>query len=45
MGDTTFLAIFTYRNHFTLWIDHKPLEWLVIILDAYGRMGRWNNNF
>jgi hypothetical protein len=22
-------------------IDHKPLEWLAIISDAYGQRGRW----
>jgi hypothetical protein len=30
-------------KHFILHIDHKPLEWLVIIFDAHGRRGRWVN--
>ncbi len=37
------MALFIYRNHVTLWIDHKPLEWFVTILDVYGRRGRWIN--
>jgi len=32
-----------HKNHFTLRIDHKPLEWLATILDAYGRRGKWIN--
>jgi hypothetical protein len=24
-------------------MDHKPLEWLVIVFDAYKRRGRWIN--
>jgi hypothetical protein len=32
-----------YCNHFTLKIDHKPLEWLVTVSNAYGRGGRWIN--
>jgi hypothetical protein len=30
-----------HRNHFTLKIDHKPLEWLAIVSDVHGRKGRW----
>jgi hypothetical protein len=30
-----------HRNHFTLKIDHKPLEWLATMSDAHGRRGRW----
>ncbi len=36
---------YLFRNHFTLQTDHKPLEWLVIVLDAYGRQGWWVNTF
>jgi hypothetical protein len=32
---------YLHRNHFTLRTDHKPLEWLVTLLDAHGRRGRW----
>jgi hypothetical protein len=28
---------YLYGNRFTLKINHKPLEWLAIISDAYGR--------
>jgi hypothetical protein len=28
-------------NHFLLWIDHKPLEWLTIVSNAHGRKGKW----
>ncbi len=28
-------------NHFTLKIDHKPLEWLATVSDANGKRGRW----
>ncbi len=31
-----------YHNHFTLCIDHKPLEWMATMLDAYG-IRRWIN--
>ncbi len=34
---------FLHRNNFTLKIGHKPLEWLAIVLDAYGWKGRWIN--
>jgi hypothetical protein len=34
---------YLYCNHFTLQTDHKPLEWLVIISNAYGGRGRWIN--
>jgi hypothetical protein len=30
-----------HQNHFILSTDHKPLEWLATMLDAYGRRGRW----
>jgi hypothetical protein len=33
-----------YHSHFTLYIDHKPLEWMATIFDAYGRR-RWINMF
>jgi hypothetical protein len=32
---------YLYQIPFLLCIDHKPLEWLAIVLDAYGRKGRW----
>jgi hypothetical protein len=32
-----------YHNHFTLKIDHKPLEWLVVLFNVYGRRGTWIN--
>jgi len=32
---------YLYQTPFLLRTDHKPLEWLVIVLDAYGRRGRW----
>jgi hypothetical protein len=32
---------YLHRNHFILRMDHKPLEWLAIVLDAHGRRGRW----
>jgi hypothetical protein len=32
---------YLHRNHFTLKMDHKPLEWLAIVLHAHGRRGRW----
>jgi hypothetical protein len=28
-------------NHFVLWINHKPLEWLTTMSDAHGRKGKW----
>ncbi len=34
---------FLHRNNFTLKIGHKSLEWLAIVLDAYGWKGRWIN--
>jgi len=34
---------YLYWNRFTLHTDHKPLEWLVTMSDAYGRRGRWIN--
>jgi hypothetical protein len=34
---------FLHKNHFTLKIDHKPLEWLAMVLDAYGQRGCWIN--
>jgi len=30
-----------HQTPFLLRIDHKPLEWLAIVLNAYGRRGRW----
>lgn len=32
---------FLCHNHLTLKIDHKSLEWLAIVFDAYGQRGRW----
>jgi len=32
---------YLHRTHFTLRTDHKPLEWLAIVVDAHGRRGRW----
>jgi hypothetical protein len=32
---------YLHRNHFTLRIDHKPLEWLAMVSNAHGRRGRW----
>jgi hypothetical protein len=32
---------YLHRTHFTLRMDHKPLEWLAIVSDAHGRRGRW----
>ncbi len=34
---------YLYCNHFTFRIDHKPLEWLTMASDAYGKKGRWIN--
>ncbi len=31
------------KNHFTLRTDHKPFEWLAIVLDTYKRKGKWIN--
>jgi hypothetical protein len=30
-----------HKNHFTLKSDHKPLEWLAMVSNAYGIQGRW----
>ncbi len=32
---------YLHRSHFVLRTDHKPLEWLATMSDAYGRRGRW----
>ncbi len=32
---------YLYRNHFVFKTYHKPLEWLVVVSNAYGRRGRW----
>ncbi len=32
---------YLHRTHFILRTDHKPLEWLATVSDAYGRRGRW----
>jgi hypothetical protein len=32
---------YLYQNHFTIRTKHKPLEWLMTILDVYGRQGWW----
>jgi len=31
---------YLHYNHFVLRMDHKPLEWLATVSDAYGRKGR-----
>ncbi len=30
-----------YKNHFTLKMNHKLLEWLATMLDVYGWQGMW----
>lgn len=32
---------YLHINHFTLRIDHKPLEWLATMSNAYGKQGMW----
>jgi hypothetical protein len=32
---------YLHRTHFTLRMDHKPLEWLATVSNAHGRRGRW----
>jgi hypothetical protein len=32
---------YLHRTHFILRTDHKPLEWLATVSDAYGRRGHW----
>ncbi len=32
---------YLHRTHFTLRMDHKPLEWLATVSDAHGKRGRW----
>jgi len=32
---------YLHCTHFVLSTDHKPLEWLAMVSDAYGRRGRW----
>jgi hypothetical protein len=32
---------YLHQTPFLLHTDHKPLEWLAIVLDAYGRKGHW----
>jgi hypothetical protein len=32
-----------YHNRFTLMTDHKPLEWLDVVSNVYGRRGKWIN--
>jgi hypothetical protein len=34
---------YLHKNYFILKTNHKPLEWLTILLDAHGRRGRWIN--
>ncbi len=34
---------YLYQNHFTFHTDHKPLEWLTTMSNAYGWRGRWIN--
>jgi len=39
------LKQYLHHNYFTLHIDHKPLEWLATMLDAYDRKDQWINMF
>jgi hypothetical protein len=32
---------YIYKNHFTLKMNHKLLEWLTTMLDVYARQGMW----
>jgi len=32
---------YLHRTHFVLRTDHKPLEWLAMVSNAYGRRGHW----
>jgi hypothetical protein len=32
---------YLHKNHFIMWKDLKPFEWLAIISNVYGRRGRW----
>jgi hypothetical protein len=32
---------YLHQNPFLLRTNHKPLEWLAIVSDAYGRKGCW----
>jgi hypothetical protein len=34
-----YLRQYFYQTSFLLQTNHKPLEWLTIVLDAYGRKG------
>jgi hypothetical protein len=34
---------YLHHNHSPLCIDHKPFEWLVTMLDVYGKKGKWIN--
>ncbi len=34
---------YLHHNRFTLRMDHKPLEWLATLSNAYGKKGRWIN--
>jgi hypothetical protein len=34
---------YLHHNHFTLKINHKPLEWLTTVSNAYERQVRWIN--
>jgi len=36
-----YLRQYLHKTQFLLRTDHKPLEWLAIVSDAYGRKGRW----
>jgi len=40
LGNNAFSTI-PSLDFFMLKIDHKPLEWLTMVLDAYGHRGRW----
>jgi hypothetical protein len=30
---------FLHHNHFALKTNHKPLEWLAVVSNVYGRIG------
>jgi len=32
---------YLYQNYFTLQTNHKPLEWLAMVSNTYGKKGRW----
>jgi hypothetical protein len=38
---TMYFMQYLYQTLFLLRTNHKPLEWLATISDAYGRQGCW----